>query len=267
MLRGLFAAFKGVPTEGTRLVITHTPTVADKLPEEQRGMGFAMQSFFIGVGAVVAGLLPYILRNWFHVSSAADGMNALPTNVKISFYIGAIAFLTAVLWTVFSSPEDPPADLEEFRRRQAGSRGLAHLVREIPAALAQMPGTMRRLALVQFFSWFALFSMWVYTTPAVALKFYGTTDANSSAFQDAGNWVGILFGVYNGVSAIIALSLPMIAKRLSKKVTHSIALCIGGLSLLSFLLFTDPHFLITPLAQSRSTLNAQPPFDFPAAFC
>ena len=106
---------------------------------------------------------------------------------------------------------------------------------------------MIKLLLVQFFSWFALFSMWVYTTPAVALKFYGTADANSPAFQEAGNWVGILFGVYNGVSAIIALSLPMVAKRLSKKVTHSIALCIGGLSLLSFLLFTDPHFLIIPM--------------------
>jgi maltose/moltooligosaccharide transporter len=106
---------------------------------------------------------------------------------------------------------------------------------------------MLKLLLVQFFSWFALFSMWVYTTPAVALKFYGTSDANSALFQDAGDWVGILFGIYNGVSAIIALLLPVLAKRLSKKGTHSIALIIGGLSLLSFLLFRDPHYLIIPM--------------------
>src|SRR5882672_156217 len=92
--------------------------VADKLPEEQRGMGFAMQSFFIGVGAVVAGILPYVLRNWFDVSSEADGANALPTNVKISFYVGAVAFFTAVLWTVISTKEDPPENMEEFRRKK-----------------------------------------------------------------------------------------------------------------------------------------------------
>jgi len=106
---------------------------------------------------------------------------------------------------------------------------------------------MLKLLLVQFFSWFALFSMWVYTTPAVALKFYGTTDPNSALFNEAGDWVGILFGVYNGVSAIIALSLPIIAKRLSKKLTHALALSIGGVSLLSFLVFSDPYFLIIPM--------------------
>jgi maltose/moltooligosaccharide transporter len=106
---------------------------------------------------------------------------------------------------------------------------------------------MIKLLLVQFFSWFALFSMWVYTTPAVALKFYGTTDANSSVFQIAGDWVGILFGVYNGVSAVIAMLLPVVAKRLSKKGTHAIALTIGGLSLLSFLLINDPNYLIIPM--------------------
>jgi maltose/moltooligosaccharide transporter len=110
-----------------------------------------------------------------------------------------------------------------------------------------IPPIMVKLLLVQFFSWFALFSMWVYTTPAVALKFYGTTDANSAIFQDAGDWVGILFGIYNGVSAMVALMLPVVAKRLSKKVTHAIALAIGGVSLLSFLVISDPHMLIIPM--------------------
>ena len=106
---------------------------------------------------------------------------------------------------------------------------------------------MIQLLLVQFFSWFALFSMWVYTTPAVALKYFGTADPNSAAFQEAGNWVGILFGIYNGISAVLALSLPVLAKRLSKKRTHAIALMIGGISLLSFLIFNDSDYLIIPM--------------------
>src|SRR5271170_8492761 len=117
--------------------------VADKLPEKQRGMGFAMQSFFIGVGAVVADMLPWILKNGFGVTSNTTGGSAIPPNVKIAFYLGAAAFLGAVLWTIFSTGEYPPEDLEEFRRKKSGSSGLVHLWREIPDALAKMPGTMK----------------------------------------------------------------------------------------------------------------------------
>src|SRR5262249_24596071 len=127
--------------------------VADKLPQEQRGTGFAMQSFFIGVGAVVAGLLPYVLRHGFGVSSEADGAHGLPPHRQISFYIGGVAFLTAVLWTVVSTRENPPENLEEFRRQKKAAGGFAHLLKEIPDALAHMPVTMRRLAFVQFFTW------------------------------------------------------------------------------------------------------------------
>jgi maltose/moltooligosaccharide transporter len=89
--------------------------------------------------------------------------------------------------------------------------------------------------------------MWVYTTPAVALKFFGTADPNSEAFQEAGNWVGILFGIYNGISAVLAMSLPALAKRFSKKGTHAIALFIGGISLFSFLFFKNADYLIIPM--------------------
>jgi maltose/moltooligosaccharide transporter len=106
---------------------------------------------------------------------------------------------------------------------------------------------MAKLLLVQFFSWFALFSMWVYTTPAVALRFYGSTDPNSAVFQEAGDWVGILFGIYNGVSAATSLLLPVLANKLTKKYTHALALTIGGLSLISILFFSDPHLLIIPM--------------------
>jgi maltose/moltooligosaccharide transporter len=208
--------------------------VADKLPEEQHTLGFSVQTLLIGIGAVVGSWLPYMLGNWFGVSKEA-AVGQVANNVVYSFYFGAFVLISTILWTIFTTSEYPPEELVKTAE-----------VEEKPKKFF-IPPIMLKLLLVQFFSWFALFSMWVYTTPAVALKYYGTADANSQAFRDAGDWVGILFGVYNGVSAIIALSLPLIAKRLSKKVTHSIALCIGGISLLSFLVFTDPIYLIIPM--------------------
>ncbi len=208
--------------------------VADKLPEEQHTLGFSVQTLLIGIGAVVGSWLPYMLGNWFGISkNAADGLVA--DNVTYSFYFGAFVLLSTILWTIFTTSEYPPEELVKTAE-----------VEEKPKKFF-IPPIMIKLLLVQFFSWFALFSMWVYTTPAVALKYYGTADPNSTAFGEAGDWVGILFGVYNGVSAIIALSLPIIAKRLSKKVTHALALSIGGVSLLSFLIFTDPVYLIIPM--------------------
>ena len=117
-----------------------------------------MQSFFVGVGAVVADMLPWMLKNWFHVSSETGSVNPIPPNVKISFYLGAAAFFCAVLWTVLTTKDYPPEDLEAFRRGKVERGGLAHLFTEIPDALRKMPGTMRRLALVQFFTWMGSFA-------------------------------------------------------------------------------------------------------------
>ncbi|MEI6435144.1 MAG: MFS transporter, partial [Bacteroidota bacterium] len=208
--------------------------VADKLPEQQHTLGFSVQTLLIGIGAVIGSWLPYLLGNWFGISKDAGAAGLVPDNVTYSFYFGAFVLLSTILWTVFTTTEYPPETLVQNEAEEKPKKFF-------------IPPIMIKLLLVQFFSWFALFSMWVYTTPAVALKFYGTADANSPAFQEAGNWVGILFGVYNGVSAMIALLLPVVAKRFSKKVTHSIALSIGGLSLLSFLIFTDPIALIIPM--------------------
>ncbi len=209
--------------------------VADKLPEEQHTLGFSVQTLLIGIGAVVGSWLPYMLGNWFGVSKEAAATGLVADNVTYSFYFGAFVLISTILWTIFTTTEYPPDILEEDSKLE-----------EKPKKFF-IPPIMLKLLLVQFFSWFALFSMWVYTTPAVALRFYGTTDPNSTLFGEAGDWVGILFGVYNGVSAIIALSLPVIAKRLSKKLTHAIALSIGGVSLLSFLVFTNPYLLIIPM--------------------
>lgn len=207
--------------------------VADKLPEQQHTLGFSVQTLLIGIGAIVGSWLPYILGNLMGISKDSGTAGLVPDNVTYSFYIGAFILLASILWTVFSTTEYPPQQLSEEKDKVAGK--------------FVIPPIMVKLLLVQFFSWFALFSMWVYTTPAVALKFYGTADANSPVFQKAGDWVGILFGIYNGVSAIIAMLLPVVAKRLTKRTTHAIALTIGGLSLLSFLVLTDPVMLIVPM--------------------
>lgn len=208
--------------------------VADKLPEEQHTLGFSVQTLLIGIGAVLGSWLPYVLGNWFGVSKDAANDGIVPDNVIYSFYIGAFVLISSILWTIFTTTEYPPEKLEEEEIEDSAKKFF-------------IPPVMLQLLLVQFFSWFALFSMWVYTTPAVALRFFGTTDPNSHAFQEAGNWVGILFGIYNGISAILALMLPVLAKKLSKKVTHAIALFAGGLSLLSFLVFKDPDWLILPM--------------------
>jgi len=208
--------------------------VADKLPEEQHTLGFSIQTLLIGIGAVVGSWLPYILGNWFGVSKEAGESGLIPNNVTYSFYFGAFVLISTILWTIFSTNEYPPEELSGVETEETNQKFFI-----LPVMI--------KLLLVQFFPWFALFSLWFYTTPAVALKFFGTTDANSAAFQEAGDWVGILFGIYNGISAVLALSLPLLAKRISKKGTHSIALLIGGISLLSFLFISNADYLIIPM--------------------
>lgn len=208
--------------------------VADKLPESQHTLGFSVQTLLIGIGAVVGSWLPYILGNWMGTNTAAESSGLVPDNVTFSFYIGAAVLLGTIIWTVVTTSEYPPEQLSSQERKGGKDR-------------FRIPPVMVQLLVVQFFSWFALFSMWVYTTPAVALKFYGTADASADAFQEAGNWVGILFGVYNGVSAIIALALPWVAGRISRKRTHALSLIIGGFSLLSFLIIDNPNMLILPM--------------------
>jgi maltose/moltooligosaccharide transporter len=209
--------------------------VADKLPEEQHAVGFSMQTLLIGIGAVMGSWLPYILGNWFGISKEAAHEGLVPPNVYFSFYIGAAVLLSAIVWTVVRTKEYPP----EFYEDEVKEEKVKEKFR--------IPKPMIQLLLVQFFSWFALFSMWVFTTPAVAKTFYGTVDPNSPAFQEAGDWVGILFGVYNLVSAIIALSLPVLAAKIGRKRTHALALAIGGLSFLSFYIIPNPQLLIIPM--------------------
>jgi maltose/moltooligosaccharide transporter len=217
--------------------------VADMLPPEQRTTGFAVQSFFIGTGAVVASALPYMLTNWFGASNtAAQGM--IPDAVRWSFYLGAAAFIGAVAWTVLTTREYPPDNEELFRRERAESAGVLAGAKEIAEHVVQMPKTMIQLAFVQFFSWFALFAMWIYTTAAVTSRIYGTTDTTSAAYNAGADWVGVCFAVYNGVAALAALLLPAVAAKTSRTTTHALALVCGGVGLASVYFIQNPQMLL-----------------------
>jgi maltose/moltooligosaccharide transporter len=293
--------------------------VGDMLSSEQRTTGFAMQSFFIGIGAVVGSFLPWMLANWFNVPEVPAEGKLIPFNLKLSFYIGAVVLLAAVLWTILRTKEYSPAELEEFEKGEKVGRGelmeeqtaepgtdargdvnfyrpgiiwlsigliltlilsrvnlekelyvvtggvalfgllqiLAGLLKSggrggnglnsILTDLRHMPATMGQLAVVQFFTWFALFSLWIYTTAAVTSQVYGATDTVSLEYNKGANWVGVLFGVYNGFAAVVAFLLPVLAKYSSRKITHSICLVIGGISLVSISMIHTPGMLILPM--------------------
>jgi maltose/moltooligosaccharide transporter len=279
--------------------------VGDMLPPSQRTTGFAMQSFFIGIGAIVANFLPYVFTNWLGIDNTPEA-GQISDSVKYSFYIGAFMLFAAVMWTVFTTKEYPPEphhdNLRNREKRKIDNEdsnrakmqkwgilflslgfilatiiyfierehelyilailfsifgivhllasmyigqgrsylGMVHMVKDFHS----MPTTMVQLALVQFFSWFALFSMWIYTTPAVTSYIYNTNEPTSSAYNDGADWVGLLFGIYNGIAALAALLLPIIAKYTSRRVTHFIALICGGLGLISILFISNPDMLL-----------------------
>lgn len=217
--------------------------VADILPSDQRTTGFAVQSFFIGTGAIIASALPYIFTNWLGISNTAP-QGEIPPSVRYSFYVGAFAFISAVGWTVFRTKEYPPENIELFERSKLENKGLIKGVVEIFKSFIGMPRTMIQLAFVQFFSWFALFAMWIYSTPAVTHHIYGASDPTSTLYNEGANWVGILFAVYNGFAALTAFLLPWIAKRTSRKTVHMISLISGGIGLVSFYFIKDPNLLL-----------------------
>lgn len=220
--------------------------VGDKLNSRQHTTGFAMQTFFIGVGAVIASLLPYFFTNVLNISNTAPE-GVIPNSVKYSFYIGGLVFFCAVAWTVFSTRELPPDDMEAWKEEKQRSKGILRGFIEIGRGFIGIPPTMLQLALVQFFTWLAFYSMWIYTSPAIAQNAFHSTDTTSKAYQDAGDWVGIMFMVYNGVSAITAFLLPLLAKKIGRKYTHMICLIIGGIGLVSLLFINDKSLLLFPM--------------------
>ena len=217
--------------------------VADLLPEQQRTRGFAMQSLFIGLGAVIASGLPWMLTNWFHLGAGATG-HAIPLTVRISFYAGAAVFLSAVLWTIVTTKEYPPEDMEAFRRRKAEKRGLGANAAEILDSIRKMPKTMRQLAPVQILTWLGLFCMWLYFPVAVARNVFGAPDTISPLYAAGVEWAGLCFGLYSAVCFAFSFFLPAIARALGRKLTHSLCLVAGGIGLISVALIHDKYSLL-----------------------
>lgn len=216
--------------------------VADNLPDSQRTQGFSIQTFLIGVGAVVGSALPAILHSWFGVSNEAAA-GAVGWNVKLAFYIGASVFIVSIIWTVIRTREYPPAEYELYHGKNEDHRaGLGSIFRDF----SRMPRTMRQLGLVQFFSWFALFGMWVFTTDTIATHIFGlpVEDKSSTRYREAQEWTGVIFAVYNGVSAAYALLLPRIAAAIGRKQTHAVSLLVGGIGLISIYFAPNKEFLI-----------------------
>jgi maltose/moltooligosaccharide transporter len=218
--------------------------VADLLPEAQRTRGFAMQSLFIGLGAVVASALPWLLANVFHLHSSSPQAHAIPGTVRLSFYIGSAAFLGAVLWTVMSTPEYPPDDLDAFRRSKNESRSLVANGQSIVRAIAAMPDTMRQLAPVQLMSWLGLFCMWLYFPVAVARNVFGASDQNSPIYTAGVEWAGICFAVYSAVCFGFSFLLPSLARRAGRKHAHSLCLLCGSVGLLSVAVISSKYVLL-----------------------
>jgi len=284
--------------------------VGDMLPERQRTAGFAMQTFFIGIGAVVASALPWMMTNWFDVSNtAAPGV--VPDSVKLSFYLGGAMFFLAVGWTVLRTREYSPEELAAFDAARppehvaddttlrpaskyltggiawaligaagwwwiaaagldkqlyvlAGGFAAFGVLQMITAQLQNagktasgmyaimhdlfhMPKVMRQLAVVQFFSWFALFAMWIYGTAAVTSHHYGTADVTSAAYNAGADWVGVLFAAYNGFAALAAIAIPFVAGRFGCRLSHLINMMLGGLGLMGFYFISDPKLLLVPM--------------------
>ncbi len=282
--------------------------VGDMLPSEQRTLGFSMQSFFIGTGAVAGSALPWILTNWLDISNVPQGNSLIPDSVRWSFYIGAIVFISSVLITVFNTKEYSPEKLKSFESLSLNQNKFVEVEKQVPIQkfliagfiilflgliitalvyvyngdmqiyilagilylisilffavsimkrksaensvieimtdLMTMPKTMVQLAVVQFFTWISLFSMWIYTTPSITSFHFGSTNSKSDAYNEGADWVGVLFGAYNLFAAMVAFLLPVIAKRISRKLTHLFCLALGGMGLISMLFIKNPDYLL-----------------------
>jgi len=218
--------------------------VADLLPEDQRTKGFAMQSLFIGLGAVIASALPWLLTNVFHASGTSAGPHAIPFTVRLSFYIGAAAFFGAVLWTILSTREYPPDNLENFKLAKSEKNGLMANAQEIFRAIRDMPQTMRELAPVQLLTWLGLFCMWLYFPVAVARNVFAAPDQTSPLYTAGVEWAGVCFAAYSAVCFAFSFLLPRLAQLIGRKHTHSLCLLCGAVGLVSVLFIHDKYLLL-----------------------
>jgi maltose/moltooligosaccharide transporter len=221
--------------------------VADLLPPEQRTRGFAMQALFIGLGAVIASMLPWLLNNVLPVGGGrATADTAIPLAVTLAFYAGAFAFLAAVLWTIFTTTEYPPDDIETFTRMKAEKAGIGAAASEIFRDMMAMPQTMRRLAWVQIFTWLGLFCMWLYFGVAVARNIFGGTPG-TPAYEHGIAWGGNCFAMYSAVCFAFSFALPVVAERLGRRLTHGLCLLTGAVGLVSVAFVGNKYLLLVSM--------------------
>jgi maltose/moltooligosaccharide transporter len=216
--------------------------VGDLLPKEQLKSGFAMQSLLIGMGAVLSSALPYLMTNWFHIAGGA-AESAIPRTVRLSFYVGSGVFLLAVLYTIATTREYPPENLSEFGKMKAETAGLGKAFSDILSGIGSMPRAMRQLALVQFFTWFALFCMWIYFVPAVATKVFNGSPG-SPTYQRGSEWGGLCFSVYNGTAFVFAFVLLALVGKFSARAIHRVCLFCGGGGLILAVILHQQNLLL-----------------------
>ncbi len=216
--------------------------IGDKLNQTQRTLGFAVQSFFVGFGQILASLMAYILPaiGIAMTATVASG-SAIPEYVHYLFYIGAFVIVVAVLWTIYTTKEYPPADMDEFARMKHEKRGFAHAFAEIKDALVEMPTTMRQLWWVKFFTWYGLPLMWQYLSLAISRHSFNAPTPQSPGFDEGSKWGGLCFACFNVGCIIVSFMIPMLARRLSKQAVHATFLTIAGLGFLSMLLSNDKN--------------------------
>ena len=221
--------------------------VADNLNDDQRSFGFSMQSMFIGLASFIAGYLPLKLVDWFGLSRDKMG-GAIPQNIVWSFYIGAAVFLIAVLYTVFSSKEYPPADLDWKSKVKESNKGFGAGFKEITSSIINMPDEMKRISVVQFLTWPGLFLMWFYYSTGVATDIFGgDAKTNSDVFTRGLEHANTTSAILNLVTFGFSFFIPSIVKILGKKWTHSICLLIGGIGLISVNYITNPQLLFVSM--------------------
>lgn len=215
--------------------------IADRVPESQRTRGFAMQAFFIGSGAVVAATLPWFLHNIVGLQTSSEVEGYIPATVKISYYVGASVFLSTILWTVLTTNETPPKDMNAFNKRNEESQGFTKAIQEIWGNIVNMPETMRQLAVVQFFTWLGMFCVFLYLPPAIAHHIFDAASELSDQYTEGIEWAGICIALYNGTCFIVSLLLFKVAKKLGRKLTHIICLSCGSVGLISMLFIDDKY--------------------------
>jgi len=217
--------------------------VADKLPESQRSFGFVVQTLIIGIGTWVASNLPWLMTELGASNTAAPGI--VPDSVKYAFGIGAFVLFTSILFTILKTEEYPPEDLDAFEREKESKKGFFTGMKEVFQLIVTMPTVMKQLGLVQFFSWFAFFTMWSFATPAITEHVFGATDTSSAAYNTAADRVGNYLGTYGLVSMFFALILSFVASKvkINRKLLHLVSLVAGGIGFISIYFVTEPWML------------------------